>query len=60
MQILASRSVATLIPFGVWISYDLTQLLLISPLVQYIVSKILLLALNEATIGDTSRHFAQK
>ena len=60
MQILASRSVATLTPFGVWISYDLTQLLLISPLVQYIVSKILLLALNEATIGDTSRHFAQK
>ena len=48
MQILASRSVATLIPFVVWISYDLTQLLLISPLVQYIVSKILLLALNEA------------
>ena len=48
MQTLASRSVATLIPFGVWISYDLTQLLLISPLVQYIVSKILLLALNEA------------
>ena len=44
MQILAS----TLIPFGVCISYDLTQLLLISPLVQYIVSKILLLALNEA------------
>ena len=60
MQILASRSVATLTRFGVWISYDLTQLLLISPLVQYIVSKILLLALNEATIGDTSRHFAQK
>ena len=48
MHILASRSVATLTPFGVWISYDLTQLLLISPLVQYIVSKILLLALNEA------------
>ena len=48
MEILASRSVATLTRFGVWISYDLTQLLLISPLVQYIVSKILLLALNEA------------
>ena len=48
MQILASRSVATLIPLGVWISYDLTQLLLISPLLQYIVSKILRLALNEA------------
>ena len=49
MQILAS----TLIPFGVWISYDLTQLLLISHLVQYIVSKILLLALNEARWAHT-------
>ena len=55
MQILASRSVsvATLIPFGVRISYDLTQLLLISPLVQYIVSKTLLLALNEARWAHT-------
>ena len=35
MHILASRSVATLIPFGVWTSYDLTQLLLISPLVPW-------------------------
>ena len=53
MQILASRSVATLIPFGVWISYDLTHLLLNSPLVQYIVSKIMLLALNEARWAHT-------